>query len=199
MAAQTERRPQVRLQPNRQKIAEAILFLIEEAERASTIITQYEIVKSIFVSDIFHLKKFGRPVSFDNYVAMEFGPVPSETYDMLKPAYAGARYFGADWPLWQREKAPERGSRTYKYMQAARPANRRKLSESDMIELAEARKIVGTLGFRGVVDWTHKHKSYASAWVADGTKGAYDMDYHLLIENEDEDLVSDLAHASKYI
>jgi uncharacterized phage-associated protein len=87
------------LQPNKKKILEIVLFLIELAHNSREAITQYEIVKSIFIADVFHLKKFGRPVSFDNYAALPFGPVPSEAYDMLKPSYDGSGISDGEWPF----------------------------------------------------------------------------------------------------
>ena len=63
-----------RLQPNKQKILESVLFLIELAEKETYHPTQYELVKSIFIADFHHLKKYGRPITFDNYSAMELGP-----------------------------------------------------------------------------------------------------------------------------
>jgi uncharacterized phage-associated protein len=66
--------------PNIAKIKEAVLFLLNNA---SDDLDQYKIAKAIFWADVNHLNKFGRPVTYDNYVAMKFGPVPSKTYEFL--------------------------------------------------------------------------------------------------------------------
>ena len=41
-------------------------------------------VKLLYLIDREHLRGYGRPVLGDQYVAMEHGPVPSESYDILK-------------------------------------------------------------------------------------------------------------------
>jgi|WetSurMetagenome_2_1015567.scaffolds.fasta_scaffold74511_2 hypothetical protein len=187
-----------RLQPNRTKIIEAILLLIEEAGRRKRALTQYEIVKSLFIADFWHLKKFGRPVTFDNYVAMKFGPVPSEAYDMLKPNYVWKGVPAPDgWPLWDRNAIE--GSTAAHFENPRRPVNRRKLSETDIGELMEALKFVTNLGFGGVRDWTHLNPAYVDAWEARGDRKSNDMKYELLLEGNDKELVTDLAHASKHM
>ena len=188
-----------RLHPNKKKILEAILFLIEKAEATKQSVTQYEIVKSIFVADLFHLKKFGRPVSFDNYSALTFGPVPSETYDMLKPGYNADDLSETDWPPWDRSPSPYGGPRAFRFHNPKRGPNLRKLSQSDMSELAEALDLVKQLGFGGVRDWTHLHPAYKSAWDSRGERRSIPMDYSLLVEGRDHELVSELAHASKHM
>lgn len=189
----------VRFNPNKKKTLEVVLFLIEKAEEGRTFITQYEIVKSIFIADLFHLKKFGRPVSFDNYSALPFGPVPSEAYDMLKRNYDGKVLGDGAWPLWERSPAPVGGLKAFKFHNPKRLANRRKLSESDMAELSDAFRLVKQLGFAGVRDWTHLHEAYKSAWDNRGDRKSAPMDYSLLVEDEDHELVSELAHASRYV
>lgn len=46
----------------------------------------YKILKIIFFAEIAHLAKYGIPVIGDHYIAMQHGPVPSKTYDMIKAA-----------------------------------------------------------------------------------------------------------------
>ena len=72
--------------PDKDRILAAALFLMNEYPG----ITQYQIVKSIFFADERHLNTYGRPVTFDNYVAMPRGPVPSLVLDLLKPPRRGS-------------------------------------------------------------------------------------------------------------
>lgn len=44
-----------RMDPDRKKILEVILFLLEEGERRGLLLTQYDIVKSMFLADKKHL------------------------------------------------------------------------------------------------------------------------------------------------
>ena len=187
------------LQPNKKKILEIVLFLIELARESDATITQYEIVKSILIADVFHLRKFGRPVSFDNYAALQFGPVPSEAYDMLKPNYDGSDITDAEWPMWTRSKYPQGGSNAFQFHDPERAPNMRKLSQTDVVELSEAFKFVKQRGCPGVRDWTHQLPAYRAAWDNRGDRRSVAMNYGLLVEGQDMELVSDLAHASHYM
>lgn len=178
-----------------QRIIEAILFLIEEGERRSAPLTQYQIVKSLFLADTDHLQNYGRPITFDNYAALEFGPVPETAYDLLKPTSLPP--VGIDmWPLWEREPA---GGKAFRYVRPKRVANIRVLSKSDQSALLEALETAMTLPFGRIVDITHKHPAYEKAWTARGTKMSNRMDYKLLVPNNDGDLLDEIAHASKFI
>jgi hypothetical protein len=185
------------LKPNITKIVEAILFLLQEAGKQNSVLTQYQIVKSIFIADLHHLRKFGRPISFDNYVAMKFGPVPSETYDLLKATYRWKEAPPAGWPLWDR--VPRDGSSVMDYRNPKREPNRRKLSQTDIIELTQALSFVLAQGFGGVRDWTHLLPAYSKAWGGRGDKKANEMDYDMLLSQSDKALVTDLRHASYHM
>lgn len=184
-----------RLKPNLSKIVEAILFLIQEAGNRP--LTQYEIVKSIFIADIWHLKKFGRPISFDNYVAMQFGPVPSETYNILKPDYRWKDGAPEGWPLWERVQKSD--SKVATYLNPKRAPNRRKLSDFDVSELLSALQFVLAQGFAGTRDFTHQNSAYIDAWNARGDKAASAMDYEKLLGNSETELVSEIEHASRHM
>lgn len=44
----------------------------------------YKTLKTLYFAERKHLAKYGRSITNDFYVAMEHGPVPSKTYDMIK-------------------------------------------------------------------------------------------------------------------
>jgi len=188
-----------KLRPNRKRILESILFLISEAEKCGGYLTQYEIVKSLYLADLSHLENYGRPITFDNYTAMKNGPVPSAAFDMLKQDYDGSAQFGESWPLWVSEPSPADGQRALKFHKLKRQPNIRALSSSDRAALSEALSNVKALKFGGIRDLTHTHPAYLAAWKENGGRKAYDMDYVLLIPNQDEDVYLDLVHASKHV
>jgi uncharacterized phage-associated protein len=181
-----------KLTPNRPRIAEAILLLIARAEHKRVILTQYDIVKTLFLADTGHIETYGRPITFDNYVAMTNGPVPSEAYDMLKPNYRHAEQFDS-WPLW--ESRPYKG-KTNMYLEPKRPPNLSKISVSERQELEKAQDIVWSLGFLKTRDMTHKHPAYVAAWNESGGQKSYAMDYLLLV-GKDEDLFESVVFASR--
>ena len=180
----------VNLTPNRPKIVEAILFLIGEAQAIGVELSQYDIVKSLFEADGAHLNAYGRPVTFDNYAALEHGPVARESYDMLKPSYNWQELGLAVAPWTARETGPKT-----KAFAATRPADLRLLSKTDQRVLQEAMQLVIKLGFKGVRERTHEHPAWKKAWES-GTARSKPMDYALMFAEPDEEAVEHLAYAS---
>jgi uncharacterized phage-associated protein len=64
---------------NTQKVIEAVLWIIQKEES-----NMYNIFKILFSADKYHLNTYGRPVTGDTYIAMDYGPVPSWLYDEAK-------------------------------------------------------------------------------------------------------------------
>ena len=62
------------------KSVEAILYIAQYVKQP----TFHRISKIMYFADKEHLETYGRFVCGDHYVAMKHGPVPSNTYDILK-------------------------------------------------------------------------------------------------------------------
>ena len=65
---------------NREKAIETLVWLAAECPG----IDFFHIVKILYFADKDHLQKYARPILGDTYIAMEHGPVPSWSYDLLK-------------------------------------------------------------------------------------------------------------------
>jgi hypothetical protein len=191
-------KPLPRLRPNYKKILESVLYLINEAERRKIYVTEYDIVKSIFLADVAHLNQYARPITFDNFVAMKDGPVPSTTRDVLQPDFNPRfQYSGEAWPPWERERSPEDGNLAYRFVKPKRKENLRVLSETDLHALSEALSVVKSLKFSGVRSETHKHPAYTEAWERRGDRKAAEMDYAKLLDAADEEMIENLVYSSK--
>lgn len=182
------------LVPNDSKILEAILLVIEVAEACGKMATQFDIAKTIFLADLRHLESYGRPITFDNFFAMKFGPVPSRTYDMLKPNF--------DWAAIGLEGAPwhtlQVNAQTREYCRPKRSANRRKLSGTDISLLNQSFQDVKAMGFGRTSDVTHQLPAYQNAWGSRGSLEAKKMDLRELLTDFDQDMIADLEFASRY-
>lgn len=55
----------------------------------------HKIFKTLYFADQSHLSKYGRTITGDVYIAMQYGPVPSKTDDIFK-AVRGDSYFHDD-------------------------------------------------------------------------------------------------------
>src|SRR5579871_5139061 len=112
LTTQTHEQGPPHLQPHLGRIVESVLFLVNEAHNQRFHLTQYDIVKSLFLADTIHLNRYGRPITYDNYVAMENGPVPSKAYNILKEEASTMRQLSEQLPEplpWTRRPAPELG------------------------------------------------------------------------------------------
>ena len=66
----------------------AILYIAQNVERKDI----HKICKILYFADREHLSKYGRSITGDVYIAMQFGPVPSNIEDIFK-AVRGDSYF----------------------------------------------------------------------------------------------------------
>lgn len=177
------------LTPKKEKILEAVLFLIGR----HTNLTQYDIVKAIFLADKAHLNKHGRPITYDNYVAMVHGPVPSFTYDLLKPSFNFAHVYGVKAAPWTTVKD---GAKNI-FVHAKREPNLRVLSKSDQIELEEGLNIVTSMTFGQIKRLTHEEPAYKEAWARRGMADSADISFELLIEDASPDTLEAITHMAK--
>ena len=60
----------------------AVQLLNFFAEKEGGSIDKIKTIKLVWLADRAHLRKFGRPITFDSYFAMAHGPVPSSTKDL---------------------------------------------------------------------------------------------------------------------
>src|SRR5690606_4362468 len=67
---------------NRAAALEAILYLAANSRDA----TLHRVFKLLYFAEKQHLEKYGRMITGDAYKAMEYGPVPSKSYDLTKMA-----------------------------------------------------------------------------------------------------------------
>lgn len=188
----------VRLRPNHKKALEAVLYLIREGGARGVSMTQYVILKSIFLADRTHLNTYGRPVTFDNYAAMKDGPVASFVYDLLKENRGALHVLGLERPEWTREAAPHISKSAMIYSGPRRAPEMGILSPSDVEALSSALTVVSSLTFTQIRKLTHEDPAYVAAWRDDGGRKAYDMSYALLFDTPDYESAVDLAFASEH-
>lgn len=65
-----------------ERAVEALIYLARRLQAP----TLHEVLKLRYFADKLHLSRYGFFASGDNYSAMQFGPVGSATYDLLKAA-----------------------------------------------------------------------------------------------------------------
>lgn len=66
------------------KATQAINYL---ARKDGSSIDKLKLIKLIYLADRFHLRKYGRPILNDTYMAMPYGPVCSSSKDIAESSY----------------------------------------------------------------------------------------------------------------
>lgn len=171
------------------RIQEAILYLLGRRPG----LTQYQIVKALFLADRSHLNTYGRPITFDNYVALDHGPVPSLAYDALKPGFDHAARFGEPRPWVSTPETPGARANVFTPLRGPRTDV---LSQTDREALRDALIVVSSLSFTQLRKLTHGDEAYLEAWNRRGAAQASDMSLPLLIEEDGEERAAELAYIS---
>jgi hypothetical protein len=143
----------ISFQYNAPKIVEVILWLINRSPNKE--INLYNLMRTIFHADIYHLNHYGRPVTGDTYVAMQYGTVPSFTYDLTGDQSLALAEF--------EEEIPFEKSKAHKLI-AKRACNTDLLSESDIESLEEGFREYGELSFEDVKQKNHTHPAWRESY-----------------------------------
>jgi uncharacterized phage-associated protein len=192
------RAPVVELEPDVDKIIAAIAFVIREAETQGLSVSQYDIVKTIFLADKRHLNEYERPVVFDNYTAMVHGPVPSLTYDLLKGNTFALRKHHLKSVLWQKRAAPEMEERAFAFDGAELSDDVDDvLSESDAEALSAALTTIKSLTFGQIRRLTHDDSAYKEAWDYQPNSNTA-ISYGLIFDEPDYERAEILSMLSKH-
>lgn len=174
--------------PNAEKVLAAISFLIEEAERLGHELTQYDIVKSIFKADERHLNDYGRPITYDNYIAMAHGPVGDTAINMLNSDFDWSSV-GLTYAPWQRS-APV-GQKAF-FSDLSVPCDREAMSGSDERLLLAVLIETKAQGFTKVRQTSHRHAAWRVAYKGRVGKAA-PMDWRLIGRRRDDELIGELV------
>ncbi len=140
----------------------ALAAMVYIASKPVTSLDTYKLCKLVFLSDKLHTVRFGRPITGDVLRAMDYGPVPSAVYDVLKA-------FLADEENERVHSLSEHLSvdRSYQYprFQMTRPVDFPYfLSASEMQALDEVTAAHGGKTFDELYTLTHGMPAYTNAW-----------------------------------
>lgn len=138
---------------HRDKALEAILYIAKSLKNP----TFHSISKMFYLSDKLHLQEYGRLICGDRYIAMEYGPVPSAIYDMMKVA-ANKESIDVDWDEIIQEALNVRHGRE---IIAKRDSDLDMLADSEIECIKQTIAEYGSKSFGELTDITHD-----SAWNA---------------------------------
>jgi uncharacterized phage-associated protein len=144
----------VRFKFNEAKTVEAVTFVADRWPG----ITPFYLAKVLFFADRDHLRAYGRPVTGDTYIAMEAGPVPSRTYDMVK----GNLDFFGDPEAIEASINVDRNEH-YLRLYAKREPDLDALSETDIVALADSIEFCHSRSFNELSSLTHQEPAWSEA------------------------------------
>ena len=132
------------------KATQALNFM---ARQAGGSIHKLKALKLVYFADRYHLRRFGRPVIGDEYLAMEYGPVPSNTKDIAEIS----EFLGKE----EREYAKTyiRPNKHYSYG-SEREVEEKVFSQSDRDALAWAWKNFGHVARFNLAEMTHAYPEW---------------------------------------
>lgn len=144
------------------KAIAAILHLASKPESVPTL-DKYKAAKLIFFADKYHLVRNGRPITGDSYHALEHGPVPQQTLDLLHMAIGDAPMRGPDAFKLANSVSVDRTHR-YPRIAATVPPRLDFLSVSELRALDHVIALYGTRSFLELRVLTHATPAYKKAW-----------------------------------
>jgi len=170
----------VRFRFDEEKAVAAVLYLASQHIEA---LDKYKLAKLLFLADKFHLVRYGRPITGDEYFALPYGPVPSAILNFLVKEE-------------RREQTGLSGSlevdRAFQNPRYSRriesPLELDALSKSDLKALDLIVKRHGTKTFDELKAMTHEMPAYVKAWGKKGKTNRAQMNFEDFFE-EDSDAI----------
>ena len=127
---------------------------------AKSVHDRHGILKALYIADCQHIREYGRSLYSEEYRAMQFGPVGTTAYDLIKVA-AGENESDDREIIQQGIEAKGK-----KYVAALREPDRKMFSDSDVECLDAAIKKCRWLSFQARTNLTHD-----AAYLAAGPNG----------------------------
>lgn len=174
----------LKFRPKLDKIVELLLYLAYKRPNAD----KYQAVKFFYLADREHLNRHGRPITFETYYALYYGPVASHAKELLERQRGTMAAAGIDTLPFETKEVPHPTRQNEVILQIGRPLREvdySKFSKSDLKVFDEIIEKYGDLTFDELYNITHAHFAYRNAW---DNKPFYinraEMDYLDMIEDD---------------
>ncbi len=145
----------IRFRANPEKALEALVYLANRQE-----LPGWRMLKVVYYADKRHLEKYGRSVTGDRYVAMENGPVPSLTRDLIAVSdFLPEPVAGEALTALERK----RNAVNWNVLHAKRAPRMQVFSRTDVECLDWALGTIGPMPFEELNQRSHAEPAYVSA------------------------------------
>ena len=129
------------------KAFNSVLYIISKLKKSD----MHKISKILYFADMEHLTMYGRPITGDTYIAMDYGPVPSVVYDAFKAVR------GDGTSQYLSEAKYMFGIRTRFIVEPLRDADLRYLSKTDIQIIDEVINQYGDYSWTDIVNISHQY------------------------------------------
>jgi uncharacterized phage-associated protein len=169
-----------------EKAKAAFLYL---ASKDVPALDKYKVCKLMFLADKYHLVKYGRPITGDQYCALPYGPIPSTILNLIDAVIAAQPF-----PAPQVASLSEALELDRQYenprFKAVAAFDATMLSQSDLMALDHVIASFGQMGFAELKSITHEMVAYKKAWAGKPMGyNAGDMQFEDFFE-EDSDAIA---------
>lgn len=177
-----------------EKLAQALAYI---ASRGVRDLTKLKAMKLLFFADKLHLQRFARPITGDEYYCMQYGPVPTNSLNVVNDLIANdpaepplrilSEYVSVDY------------TGAYPILRAARPdIDFDMLSQSDVQVLDEILAAYGNRSAAQLVDESHRNSIYKTA-DKERTTGSAPMPYESFLQGPELAMIRESVRGAQEI
>jgi len=156
-----------------EKTIHSALYIAEKIEERDF----HRFFKILYFADREHLSKYGRPITGDTYIKMEYGPVPTNLYNIFLSVKNNKRF--------QKKDMKEYFTVLDYHVNAEKKANLDFLSKTDVAELNKSIALYGTASFNELSSISH-----GIAWKLAKDNRKIAIENILLEAGEDNEYIS---------
>ena len=139
----------------------------------------HKLAKLVYFADKEHMLDYGRPITGDRYMAMEYGPVPSFIYDLVKDS---ARVWTPHLQAFDERITRHCEGERVRYIAPKTPFKQpRALTGSDCRYLEAAAEEYGGKNFDELTAISHRERAWA---VANAQGKSAPMDIRLMVDDD---------------
>lgn len=193
----------LKFRPKLDKIVELLLYLAHKRPGAD----KYQAVKFFYLADREHFRRYGRPITFEDYYAMWYGPVASNALDFIHQnkklmERAGLESLPFELEAGTVKMKSGKTTDTIFIRKPLREVNRDLFSKSDLQVFDEIIDRYKNASFDDLYNETHGHYAYKHAWEnkSHGAERA-EMYYDEMVEDKARraELVEDISPIAAHL
>lgn len=156
---------------NYKKSVQALNFF---AIKAGGSINKMKVLKLIWLSDRLHLRNFGRPILNDTYFALNYGPVASNTKDLVE----NTSFLTEPEREYRNQYLSNNSQNNYDF-QSGNPVDTRVFSKTDIEVMETVFKVFGHLNEFQLSEESHKYMEWKKfeGHLKSGTASRFEMNY----------------------